>query len=114
MRAYWDKAVDRPRQKILYTLGRLDTMLANGNLESIANKLLEAAGKLDALGEAEARQMSFWGPFYLFFKLWDECGLKGFFDNLTKKLNLPYDLSHLLFGFGATKDSGIGQQALLV
>jgi len=97
VRTYWDKTVNRPRQKVLCNLGRLDTMIANGNLVSIANKLLEAAGKLEALEEAKAHQMGFWGPSYLFYRLWSECGLKDFFDRLTRKLNLPYDLSQVLF-----------------
>ncbi|MBW1735842.1 MAG: IS1634 family transposase [Deltaproteobacteria bacterium] len=97
VRTYWDKTVGRPRQKVLCTLGRLDKMTEDGNLVSIANKLLEAAGKLEAMQEAEAHQMGFWGPSYLFFRLWQDCGLKELFDKLTRRLKLPYDLSQVLF-----------------
>jgi len=97
VRTYWDNTVKRPRQKVLCTLGRLDKLTESGNLESIAQKLLEAAGKEYALEEAKAHQMGFWGPTYVFYRFWKECGLDRFFERIAREKRLSFNLSRVLF-----------------
>lgn len=88
------------RQRIVASLGRLDELLAKGDLERVITQLVDhcpsvrilraqAAGTLTVLSDLE------WGPVLVFERLWQELGLR---DRLRKfGKGLDFDFERMIF-----------------
>lgn len=71
-----------PRQRVIASLGRLDELLATGDLERVIRQLVEQCPavkirKAQEDGTLQAISDKLWGPALVFGQLWNELGLPG-------------------------------------
>jgi Transposase DDE domain len=90
----------RVRQRILGNLGRLDELLASGDLERVISQLVEQCPGVRVLraeqaGALEVRSDRCWGPVLVFDRLWEELGLKALLRQLVRSVD--YDFERMIF-----------------
>ena len=76
----WEKG--KVRQRIVGSLGRLDSLLESGDLEQVITQLVERCPtvkllRAQAAGALELESDRVWGPVLVFGRLWEELGLKA-------------------------------------
>jgi hypothetical protein len=90
------------RQRVLVTLGRLDQLQAEGQLDGLikslcrfseALRVLEAS-KLPAIDACSAKP---WGPALVFGRLWERQGIAGILEGLGEARRLEFDLERVGF-----------------
>lgn len=80
----------RVRQRILGSLGRLDELLASGDLERVITQLVERCPSVRLLRAEQAGALAVqsdrsWGPVLVFDRLWEELGLKTLLRRLVRR-----------------------------
>jgi Transposase DDE domain len=92
----------RVRQRIVASLGRLDELLAKGDLQRVVEGMLRCLPQL-RLVEAQRQQSlvaesdRVWGPVLVFERLWQELGLDAFFKAIAARRRLGFDLERAVF-----------------
>lgn len=94
------READRVRQRILGSLGRLDELLASGDLERVITQLVEHCPSVRLLRAAQAgslvvRSDRTWGPGLVFDRLWEELGLKALLPELVR--GVDFDFERMIF-----------------
>lgn len=92
----------RVRQRILGSLGRLDELVAKGDLERVIKGLVEHCPQIKlARAQREqtlaAEQDRVWGPVLVFERLWEELGLAELFRTLGRGRRLKFDVERGAF-----------------
>jgi len=90
------------RQRILGSLGRLDQLLAKGDLEQVITQLVEHCPTVRILRAQEAGTLSvqsdkLWGPALIFDRVWEELGLKTLLPELAKRQHFQFDFERMVF-----------------
>jgi hypothetical protein len=90
----------RVRQRVVGSLGRLDELLANGDLEQVIKQLVERCPSVRLLqaqqaGTLEVTSDRLWGPALVFDRLWQELGLKALLPTLGR--GLGFDFERMVF-----------------
>ena len=90
----------RVRQRILGNLGRLDELLASGDLERLIAQLVEQCPGVRVLRAEQAGTLVVssdrsWGPVLVFDRLWEELGLKELLAPLGR--GLDFDFERMIF-----------------
>lgn len=90
----------RVRQRILGNLGRLDELLASGDLERLIAQLVEQCPGVRVLRAEQAGTLVVssdrsWGPVLVFARLWEELGLKELLAPLGR--GLDFDFERMIF-----------------
>lgn len=92
----------RVRQRIVASLGRLDELLAKGDLQRVVEGMLRCLPQL-RLVDAQRQQTlaaesdRVWGPVLVFERLWQELGLDAFFKAIASRRRLGFDLERAVF-----------------
>lgn len=90
----------RVRQRILGSLGRLDELLASGDLERVITQLVEQCPSVRVLRAEQAGALVVvsdrsWGPVLVFDRLWEELGLKALLRQLVR--GVEFDFERMIF-----------------
>jgi hypothetical protein len=90
----------RVRQRILGSLGRLDELLASGELERVITQLVEQCPSVRLLRAEQTGALAVlgdqsWGPVLVFDRLWEELGLKALLPPLGR--GLGFDFERMIF-----------------
>ena len=90
------------RQRIVGSLGRLDELLGQGDLERVITGLVEHCPTVKLLraqssGALEIESDKVWGPALLFGRLWEELGLKELLVRLSKRQRFGFDFERMAF-----------------
>jgi hypothetical protein len=90
----------RVRQRVVGSLGRLDELLANGDLERVIKQLVEQCPSVRLLQAREAGNLAvtsdrLWGPVLVFDRVWQELGLKALLPTLGR--GLGFDFERMVF-----------------
>ena len=91
---------ERVRQRILGSLGRLDELLASGDLERVITQLVEQCPSVRLLRAEQAGTLQVlsdqsWGPVLVFDRLWEELGLKALLQQLVR--GVAFDFERMIF-----------------
>lgn len=91
---------ERVRQRVLGSLGRLDELLASGELERVVTQLAEQCPSVrvlraEAAGALEVVSDRSWGPVLVFDRLWEELGLKALMGELGR--GVAFDFERMIF-----------------
>ena len=86
---------DRVQQKVLCRLGRLDKLLASGQLDVLLQSLGRFSDKYAVLGahlngESITTQTRTLGPPVIFDRLWEECGIQQALDKLLRDRHFQF------------------------
>lgn len=90
------------RQHLLGSLGRLDELLQNGDLERVITQLVEHCPtvrilRAQAQGTLEVLQDQVWGPALVFDRLWEELGLRKLLGDLAKRKRFDFEWERMVF-----------------
>mgnify|MGYP001570914303 FL=1 len=90
---------ERVRQRIVGSLGRLDELLASGDLERVITQLVERCPSVRLLraeqaGTLAVRSDQSWGPVLVFDRLWEDLGLKAL---LPKLVRVDFNFERMIF-----------------
>jgi len=91
---------DRVRQRILGSLGRLDELLASGDLERVITQLAEQCPSVRVQRAEQAGTLAVvsdrcWGPVLVFDRLWEELGLKALLRQIGR--GVEFDFERMIF-----------------
>ncbi|MBI2900172.1 MAG: IS1634 family transposase [Planctomycetes bacterium] len=92
----------RVRQRILGSLGRLDALLAKGDLERVIAGLVAHCPKVKLVQAQKEDRLAaegdrVWGPVLVFERLWEELGLADLFHELGRHRRLGFDVERGAF-----------------
>jgi transposase len=92
----------RVRQRIVGSLGRLDELQANGDLEGVIHGLVEHCPTVKLIRAAEAGTLEVlsdkvWGPALIFDRLWEELGLKDLLSRLAERKRFEFSFERMVF-----------------
>ncbi len=92
----------RPRQRVLVTLGRRDTLVANGELDALVKSLARFSERLRVVDAArtdklQARQARSWGPALVFNRLWEKQSLPAILGELASERKFGFDVERTTF-----------------
>lgn len=92
----------RVRQRILGSLGRLDELLQNGDLERVITQLVEHCPSVrllraQAAGSLQVDSDLVWGPVMVFDRLWEDLGLKELLRQLASHKRFEFDFERMVF-----------------
>jgi transposase len=92
----------RVRQRVVGNLGRLDELLASGDLERVINQLARCCPSVrllqaEADGSLEVVSDKVWGPILVFDRLWEELGLKSLLRDLARRRRFDFDFERMVF-----------------
>jgi len=92
----------RVRQRIIGSLGRLDELQSNGDLERVINGLVEHCPSVRLVNAAEAGTLEvisdkLWGPVLVFDRLWEELGLKKLLEDLSSRKRFKFCFERMVF-----------------
>jgi hypothetical protein len=90
------------RQRILCRLGRLDQLLASGQLDALLQSLGRFSDKYAILGahlngESITTETRILGPPVIFERLWEECGIKQVLSRLLRERHFQFSLERAVF-----------------
>jgi hypothetical protein len=90
----------RVRQRTVGSLGRLDELLATGELERVIAQLVERCPTVRLLRAEQAGALAIrsdkaWGPVLVFDRLWEELGLRALLPKLAR--GLDFDFERMVF-----------------
>lgn len=96
----WEKG--KVRQRIVGSLGRLDSLLESGDLEQVITQLVERCPtvkllRAQAAGALELESDRVWGPVLLFGRLWEELGLQDLLRELGRRQKFGFDFERMAF-----------------
>jgi hypothetical protein len=89
-------------QRIVGSLGRLDAIQHNGDLERIISQLVERCPtvkllRAEAAGTLQVDSDRVWGSALLFERLWEELGLKDLLRSLSRGRKFGFDFERMAF-----------------
>jgi transposase len=92
----------RIRQRVVGNLGRLDELLAGGDLARVIAQLVERCPSVrllqaDAAGSLEVVDDKVWGPALVFDRLWEELGLKSLLRQVALRRRFDFDFERMVF-----------------
>jgi hypothetical protein len=92
----------RVRQRVIGNLGRLDELLANGDLERVITQMVEHCPSVRLIRAAAEGSLAVesdlvWGPVLVFDRLWEELGLKKLLAEIGKRKRLQFDFERMIF-----------------
>jgi hypothetical protein len=92
----------RVRQRIVGSLGRLEQLLASGDLRQVIEGLVAQCPQVRLLeaqrqGGLEVESDRLWGPVLIFERLWQELGLEELFRELARGGRLDFDVERCAF-----------------
>ncbi len=92
----------KTRQHIIGSLGRLDELLAKGDLERVITQLVEHCPtvrllKAKAEGSLQVISDKLWGPVLVFDRLWEELGLKELLSQMASRKRFDFDFERTVF-----------------
>jgi len=92
----------RTRQRIVGSLGRLDELQEQGDLEQIIRQLVEHCPgvrllRAEAEGSLAVLSDRVWGPVLVFERLWEELGLKELLKKMAARSRFDFDLERMVF-----------------
>jgi hypothetical protein len=92
----------RVRQRIVGSLGRLDQLLASGDLRQVIEGLVAQCPQVRLLeaqrqGTLAVESDRVWGPVLIFERLWQELGLEEHFRELARGGRLNFDVERCAF-----------------
>lgn len=90
------------RQHLVGSLGRLEDLLASGDLERVITQLVEHCPtvrilRAQAQGTLEVLQDQAWGPALVFDRLWEELGLRDGLRDLAQRKRFDFDWERMVF-----------------
>ena len=90
------------RQRVLCRLGRLDELLASGQLDALLQSLGRFSEKYAVLGahingESITTQTRIIGPPVIFQRLWEECGIKQVLSRLLRERHFEFSVERAVF-----------------
>jgi transposase len=90
------------RQRVIATLGRLDQLRGEGQLDGLIKSLCrfsETLQVIDAFGipEIDSCSAKLWGPPLIFGRLWERQGIAGILQGLVEGRRLEFDLERVSF-----------------
>jgi hypothetical protein len=90
------------RQRIIGSLGRLDELLATGNLERILESLVAHCPQVKLVEAQREQALSpekdrVWGPVLVFERLWQELGFPELFRRLAARRRFEFDIERCAF-----------------
>ena len=90
------------RQRVIATLGRLDQLRAEGQLDGLIKSLCrfsETLRVIEAFGvpEIDSCSAKLWGPPLIFGRLWERQGIPGILQGLVGRRRLEFDLERVSF-----------------
>lgn len=90
------------RQRVMATLGRLDQLRAEGQLDGLIKSLgrfSEHLRVIEAFGvpEVDSCSAKLWGPPLVFGRLWERQGIPGILQDLVEGRRLEFDLERVSF-----------------
>jgi hypothetical protein len=96
------RANGRVKQKVIHRLGRLDTLVASGQLDSLLGSMQRFSEKLSVLGsytrgEIKASQTSKIGPALIFDRVWQELGIKRVIEQLLQARKYGFEVERAIF-----------------
>lgn len=96
----WEKG--RTRQHILGSLGRLEDLQAQGDLERVIRQLVEHCPSVQlvraqAAGTLQVLCDKLWGPVLVFERLWEELGLKELLVQAARRRKFGFDFERMVF-----------------
>jgi hypothetical protein len=91
---------ERVRQRIIGSLGRLDELLASGDLERVIRQLVERCPSVRLIQAEQAGTLAVqsdqtWGPVLVFDRLWEDLGLKALLPRLVR--GVDFDFERMIF-----------------
>lgn len=92
----------RPKQRVLFTLGRLDQLRDSGQLDRLTEGLARFSETLRVLDAARAPDVAScrsrsWGPALVFGRLWREQGLPAILSRLSEDRRFGFDVERVAF-----------------
>jgi hypothetical protein len=94
----------RVRQRVIGNLGRLDELLASGDLERVITQMVEHCPSVKLVRAAAEGSLAVesdlvWGPVLVFERLWEEIGLKELLADVGKRhrRRLKFDFERMIF-----------------
>lgn len=92
----------RSRQRIVGSLGRLDELLAKGDLKRVIEGLVSACPQVKLLEASRQETLSaesdrVWGPSLVFERLWEELGLRELLHKLSRGRRFAFDAERCAF-----------------
>jgi hypothetical protein len=92
----------RIRQRVLHRLGRLDELLASGQLDALLHSLGRFSDKYAVLGahangESVITRTRIIGPALIFERLWQDCGIGPVLDGLLRDRHFEFPVERAVF-----------------
>lgn len=92
----------RVLQHVIANFGRLDEVVASGDLDRVIQGLAEHSQTIRLIqryrgGALEAEWDKVWGPVLIFEKLWEEIGLHALLPELVRHRRQDYDFERVIF-----------------
>ena len=93
---------DKVKQRVLHRLGRLDELLANGQLDALIQSLSRFSEKLAVLGahaqgDSIATRSARIGPALIFDRLWQSCSIEQVLTALLKDRRFEFSVERAIF-----------------
>jgi len=90
------------KQRVLFRLGRLDQLLAEGRLDALVQSLARFSEKLAVLGaqargEGVAARSSRIGPALIFQRLWEACSIDQVLERLLRERRFEFPVERAIF-----------------
>ncbi len=92
----------RVRQHVVANFGRLDAVVASGELDRVIRGLVAHSPTLQLVqayrgGALEAEWDKVWGPVLIFERLWEDLGLPPLLHGLVRRRRLGFDFERVVF-----------------
>jgi hypothetical protein len=92
----------RPCQRVIASLGRLDDLVASGNLDQLIRGFMAHSKTLKLVGDYRAGDLAaqsdrVWGPVLVFERIWQDLGLPEVLRQLVKGRELSFDFERAVF-----------------
>lgn len=90
------------RQRVIATLGRLDQLRAEGQLDGLIKSLCRFSETLRVIEASRVPDITscsgrLWGPALVFGRLWERQGIPGILEEVTRDRRLEFDLERVGF-----------------
>jgi hypothetical protein len=96
------RAQGRVTQHVIANFGRLDAVVASGDLDRVIAGLVRHSPTLQLVqryrgGTLQATSDQLWGPVLIFERLWEELGLPELLRGLVRRRRLAFDFERVVF-----------------
>src|SRR5437867_4105845 len=94
------RAQDKPRQRVLATLGRVEELQADGSIDALVSSLSKFSANALALiagqSEPETHALTI-GPVLIFQRLWQRLKLDQILKDLLRERHFEFDVERAIF-----------------